>query len=409
MSRKQRNSYISKFLSSQEVNKVGDDNLSNPQTPYPLLTCVDSKKVQLIPLAAKGKKTFSVNWIHKESDCFDYIVKSIESGKNIAWIRNTVDDAIDSYRYLTEKIGLPADSVFLFHSRFAMVDRQKVECKILDIFGKEGSPERRGKVLIATQVVEQSVDIDMDEMITDLAPIDLLIQRAGRLHRHIRSTEGKLKIEGQDERGNAVLNVFAPEWDENPSEEWYSMTFPRGSYVYPRHAILWLTQKILRRMGSIEFPEHARELIEGVYGDVKQIPKNLEDSEVQQLGKVFSDRNAAHQQTLNIPAGYGQMSNTYFDGHPPTRIGEETVTVYLAKENQGDLVPYASGEFGWELSRINVRKKWWQKNREGLPCVEGDCLSQWLRKNRIADDNVELVLLNEKHQFYSEKYGLLGI
>ena len=116
----------------------------------------------------------------------------------------------------------------LFHARFAMGDRLGIEHTVLEKFGKNSTPEkRRGKILVATQVVEQSLDLDFDLMITDLAPMDLIIQRAGRLHRD--------EIPSNVVRGTPRLIVLTPTLDEIPSAEWYSAAFPKGGYVYPHH------------------------------------------------------------------------------------------------------------------------------------------------------------------------------
>ncbi len=78
--------------------------------------------------------------------------------------------------------------VFLFHARFPADRRQKREDHVLETFGERGMRDGR-KILIATQVAEQSLDLDFDVIATDLAPIDLVLQRAGRLWRHTRDIQ----------------------------------------------------------------------------------------------------------------------------------------------------------------------------------------------------------------------------
>ncbi len=121
----------------------------------------------------------------------------MEKGNCIAWIRNSVDDAIRIYRQLQLSKVVATENLLLFHSRFAFHDRQRIESQTLNLFGKQSGAQRAGKVIIATQVIEQSLDIDCDEMISDLAPVDLLIQRAGRLQRHIRDRNGLVKRLGR--------------------------------------------------------------------------------------------------------------------------------------------------------------------------------------------------------------------
>ena len=175
------------------------------------------------------------------------------SGQATLYIRNTVDDALDAHAALTAR-GLEPD---LFHARYALADRIETERRIVETFGKDsGIKQRAGKILVATQVVEQSLDLDFDAMISDLAPIDLLIQRAGRLWRHVR----------QERKGHPELLVVSPPPADDADTDWFKAAFPRASYVYRDHARLWLTAKLLEEKGVIESPDGLRPLIEGVYG-----------------------------------------------------------------------------------------------------------------------------------------------
>jgi len=99
-------------------------------------------------------------------------------------ISNAVDEAIAAFDRLA--IVRPEGTVRLFHARFAQCDRLAIENDVLGRFGHAARPnDCAGHILVATQVVEQSLDLDFDLVISDLAPIDLIIQRAGRLWRHM--------------------------------------------------------------------------------------------------------------------------------------------------------------------------------------------------------------------------------
>ena len=114
-------------------------------------------------------------------------------------IRNTVGLAQDTYLHLRDALQDDGIAVDLFHARFPFGRRIQIEDDVLKSYGRteedvvnnEGcivsAPHRPAKsMLVATQVVEQSLDLDFDLMISDVAPVDLVLQRAGRLHRHER-------------------------------------------------------------------------------------------------------------------------------------------------------------------------------------------------------------------------------
>ena len=256
------------------------------KSDYPLVTCVSRETLSEIPIdrCEQTHRTISVECVHDPSVVKALLSDVIKEGRCACWVRNTVDDALESYRELSRSFG--EEHVMLFHARFAMGDRLGIEHTVLDKFDKNSTLEkRRGQILVATQVVEQSLDLDFDLMITDLAPMDLIIQRAGRLHRHNDSSK-------RGNRGTPRLIVLTPSLDGIPSAEWYSALFPKGAYVYPHHGQLWLTARLLADRKKITMPDDARLLIEGVFSDDVQgkIPETLTQAEIQSDGTDWGKR-----------------------------------------------------------------------------------------------------------------------
>lgn len=113
------------------------------------------------------------------------VTTAVEDGGCVAVMRNTVRRAQDAYQALKQRLGGDVD---LFHSRFIAPDRAVRERRLVDRLGPPGAGRDRPArlVVVGTQVLEQSLDVDFDLLITDLAPVDLVLQRIGRLHRHAR-------------------------------------------------------------------------------------------------------------------------------------------------------------------------------------------------------------------------------
>ncbi|WP_433533004.1 CRISPR-associated helicase Cas3' [Micromonospora sp. CA-263727] len=102
-------------------------------------------------------------------------------------VRNTVARVQETAAELRATLG-PDTPVSVAHSRFMAIDRAAKDRWLRDTFGPPGSGDRpRRHVVVASQVAEQSLDIDFDLLVTDLAPVDLVLQRIGRLHRHPRA------------------------------------------------------------------------------------------------------------------------------------------------------------------------------------------------------------------------------
>jgi CRISPR-associated endonuclease/helicase Cas3 len=328
------------------------------KSDYPLVTCVSREPLSEIPIerCEQTHRTISVECVNDPSVVIALLSDVIKEGRCSCWVRNTVDDAIETYHELSSRFG--QDHVMLFHARFAMGDRLGIEHTVLDKFDKNSTPEkRRGQILIATQVVEQSLDLDFDLMITDLAPMDLIIQRAGRLHRH--------KREGRD---TPQIIVLTPSLAGTPMAEWYSATFPKGAYVYPHHGQLWLTARLLAERKKITMPDDARLLIEGVFGEDAQgkIPESLMQAELQSDGKDMGGRAQANLNELKLDEGYRSTPAQWMDdARTPTRLGEPRVTVLLLKWD-GLHISFWSypSEFAREMSQVSISEHKLSKESE---------------------------------------------
>jgi CRISPR-associated endonuclease/helicase Cas3 len=329
---------------------------------YPLLTRVGLEGSDEIALETRPEvaRTVDVDWLHSVGDAVAVLLTARAENRCACWIRNTVDDAITAYEELRQA-GIPSEDLLLFHARFVLGDRLGIEGRVLETFGPESkAPERRGKILICTQVVESSVDIDLDLMISDLAPVDLIIQRAGRLCRHVRDASGNRAQ--KDGRGTPQLWLLGPEFTEIPATAWLGDAFSGTAAVYPDHGRLWLTAKLLRQSGRLAMPGDARILIEGVYGEKSEaaIPAAFQAKTNKIEGDKSAKQTIASANTVKLEEGYeNQGFEPWDDTLIPTRLEDQpSVTVRLARWEEGDTEPkpwVRAEKFAWELSQLSVR------------------------------------------------------
>lgn len=186
-----------------------------------------------------------------------FALKIIQKGGCLAIIVNTVQRAQDLYRCIKD-INKDAE-IYLFHARYPAGLRKQKEEQVENLFGKPGKNYRRPErsILIATQVVEQSLDLDFDVMISDLAPVDLLLQRAGRLHRHARPVNVRFNHQ------TPCLFVCGM-GGESPPEIGKPLYWGKIYYPY----ILYRTWIILGTELIVNLIDSTDEIIEKVYGDV---------------------------------------------------------------------------------------------------------------------------------------------
>lgn len=383
---------------------------------YPLVTRLNAQTYLEQPVATRDNlsRRVEVKRLAEEEEVLQRIRDAVKQGQCVCWIRNTVKDAVASYRELLATGDINSSQLTLFHSRFAMIDRQKIEAKVLATFGKDSSAKMRsGQVLIATQVVEQSLDLDFDVMVSDLAPVDLIIQRAGRLQRHLRSDNGDRSV--VEERPAPVLYILAPNpdvvADVKKDNDWLKSLLPGTQAIYSDVGKLWLTIKKLLENGGFEMPMDARSLIEYVYNSEPSIPEQLASLSNEAEAKSYSERSLGKFNCLQIGKGYTRLGGDWSDEvNIPTRLGNDTVRLVLATECEDGLCAYAHNhahehKYEWPLSQLTLPQYEWKKctaeiseqMQEQIRCLkEKTPQLKWLEV---------FPLTQETSKYYSSKWG----
>ena len=163
---------------------AGDPSIPLPDVLYPAISWATEDRVEVRPLEAPAQRTVALEWSNRSVETITQrLANELREGGCAAVICTTVKRAQEVYLALKKADIVPPEDLMLFHARFPFVWREKIEQQVLDRFGKNGNRPTKA-IVVATQVIEQSLDLDFDLMITDLAPVDLVLQRAGRLHRH---------------------------------------------------------------------------------------------------------------------------------------------------------------------------------------------------------------------------------
>ena len=219
---------------------------------YPLITytngdnlCIEDKFKEI------DNKYIKIDSFNEE-DLITKLEDILEEGGVVGIIVNTVKRGQTFAKKLSEHFGY--ETVMLLHSAFIATERVKKEKSLLNMIGK-GAIRPKKKIIIGTQVIEQSLDIDFDMLISDLAPVDLLIQRLGRLHRHTTSTQTVIRPKKHRE---PKLYILGTNSDYN---------FEEGArHVYGEY-LLMRTQYFIEAKKHIAIPGDISRLVQDVYGD----------------------------------------------------------------------------------------------------------------------------------------------
>jgi len=337
--------------------------------PYPLVTrwCastgLEQHSVETPPELARS---ISIQPLPSREAGLARALEAARQGAAVIMICNTVDAATESYDALIAAGHDPA-RCHLAHARFVVEDRLEIEARIQALFRRESTAEMRaGHILVGTQVLEQSLDLDADVMLSDLAPIDLIIQRAGRLWRHQR--DGRPV-------GEPVLYLLTAPPCDAVSANWLDETLGSAVHVYKLPGVMWRTSRLLIDKRRLDTPQDLRHLIEAAYAtDESGLPEALQAGHRDTLGRIYGEKTIGANTVINPQNGYSALINPSNDEEIGTRLGERQVTLRLARHSDGALVPLvrragADDRLNWPLSEISVRANWLARHA-GSPAPE---------------------------------------
>ena len=204
---------------------------------------------------------------------FDFIFEKFQQSKKyILIIRNTVKSATDTYKRLKDMFLLNDEEIILYHSTFKKIDKQKKEALIF-----ERLASRKPFILVATQIVEISLDIDFDIMFTDNAPIDSLIQRFGRVNRK------------KNKKKKGEIYIYK-----------YTKAFP-----YKNLYLLDLTFKTIQE-GCFELKEYVKWL-NSVYDELFKKDKSV----INEISRLFDEAYKKYDETIKELSGINKSQDNY--------------------------------------------------------------------------------------------------
>lgn len=299
-----------------------------------------------------------------EDETIADLIARAEAGQHVLWIRNTVVEAQHAFRLIrgdTPVAGLPEDriKIGLLHSRFPQIRRSELEADWLEHLGKHRRTSGPGSILVATQVVEQSVDIDLDFIVSDLAPTDMLLQRVGRLWRHSRPQRAAIEPE---------FWIRTPAFSADADARGLEKSLGRSAKVYAPWVLLRSATAFSSR-AFLSLPDDIRPLLEATYA----APRSDEPVAWEELhAKLDAEK---RQLTLNAEAAMLVLGRPTVDDDKPEaltrRKGPPNVSVlllrsvdpltgHLARLTTLDEEPatHVASDYEWSLSTARFLHPW---------------------------------------------------
>lgn len=305
--------------------------LARPTTSmdYPLITaspCNDQERVSEVSVPAGDSRKIQISCHTDDALAVNEALLRAEKGQQVLWIENTVKEAQQRYLGFAARAADLGVACGLLHSRFTVDDRQRIEEQWVNLYGKAGWSDRqkKGRILIGTQVLEQSLDIDADFMVTRFAPTDMLLQRLGRLWRHEETPRCNT--------ANPEAWLLAPVLDdaiENPHSHFGASAYVYSPYVLCRSLEVW------QNITSINLPGDIRGLIERTY--LGRIEQGSMSRWLWELEEGTSRRTGRNTMRQLARVALSEGGNTLSESKAQTRYSEtDSFEVLLLRSIKGD-------------------------------------------------------------------------
>ncbi len=311
---------------------------------YPLLTWSVGNEIRQSSVELdNGNHSVEIRNL-RSSDWIEMLRSTVAAGGCCGVIVNTVRKAQDLAKEAKEK--LPEAEILLLHARFSSSDRARIEKDLLGRVGKHSSAEERaGLIIIGTQVLEQSLDIDFDILITQLCPMDLLLQRLGRLHRHKRQRPIDM----------TVARCYIFDLDEECDD---------GSQAVYGEWLLLRTKALLPK--KVIIPQNIPQLVQAVYSEPDE--SLLKDDSLRAAWEAHmtvlnSKKSRADNYRLSQPKRPesrraqtidGLLNTSYpadgIRGEAAVRDGEASIDVLVMQEHSDGRISF----FPWQHTRDSL-------------------------------------------------------
>jgi CRISPR-associated endonuclease/helicase Cas3 len=353
---KTKNQLADAFAKGARFKKADASDIANPN--YPLITTIAATGSSTVaPARAKhAPPDKKIKMVYSIQEVQEAILSHAQAGRCVLWVRNTVDSTIEAGKYL--KQADPGIEVTVFHARYPDVDRQKIQTEVLSRFGKHGDPSRRARnIVVATAVIEQSLDLDFDVVVVDLKPMDAIIQALGRGIRHRRGADGALLHANDttaDQRSEIEMIVVSPDPDVVKNSNWYSDFLGSAQNVQRNPSVLWRTAMALKRLKTVTYST-VRSLVEEAYNESIEVPLCLlAATDIDEGAGMRAKSDARRLSSGMTPeTGYDVRHGFWEDTRVPTREGESIEIILVRSSSDGSLSPYKGHD--WRSGRMTIR------------------------------------------------------